>query len=387
ARLVASAGVESEELGTSVSASGDAVAAGSWGDDAFAGAVYVFSKPAGGWVGTLTQTERLTVADAAAGDSLGGSVGLEGGTIVAGASADDADRGSARVFTTASSGDGTAPDVSITLTPGAPDGLNGWYRTPVHVTASAADASGVAELRCNLDPGTAPSAFADLPAGCPFGGAGANVTADGAHAVYAAARDSVGNAGSAVSRAFKLDGGPPTVTCAAAPTFVLGGTGGNVTASVADAPSGPAASIVSTPADASSVGWKSVSLTGFDRAGNSRTVSCRYLVGYAVSLDAGFPRRPPGVNAGAAVPVRFALTDAGGTPIGDLEAQALAAACAVRVRLDDGAPACAKYDATSNRFVYVLKTPQSLAPGTHDVTLEVVFPGGVSATVVPLVVR
>lgn len=388
AQLEASAGVESEELGTSVSAWGDTVAAGSWGDDSFAGAVYVFSKPAGGWAGTLAQTERLTVADAAAGDSLGGSVGLEGGTLVAGASADDVDRGSARVFTVAAGdGDVTPPDVSITLAPAVPDGLNGWYRTPVHVTASAADPAGVGELRCSLDPGAAPSTFADLPAGCPFGGAGANVAADGAHAAYAAARDSVGNAGPAVSRTFKLDATPPDVTCAAAPTFVLRGAGGTVTANVTDTTSGPAIPTVSAPADLSTVGWKSLPLTGFDRAGNSRTVSCRYLVGYAVSLDAGFPRRPPGVNAGAAVPVRFALTDAAGTPISDGEALALAAACAVRVRLDGGAPGCAKYDASTDRFGYVLKTPQSLAPGTHEVTLEVVFAGGASATVVPLVVR
>jgi hypothetical protein len=35
----------------------------------------------------------------------------------------------------------------------------------------------------------------------------------------------------------------------------------------------------------------------------------------------------------------------------------------------------------------VLKPPQSLAPGTHQVTLELVFTGDTSATVVPLVVR
>jgi FG-GAP repeat len=388
ALLRASAAFDSEELGTSVSASGDAVAVGSWGDDAFAGAVYVFSKPAAGWAGTLTESQRLTVADAAAGDSLGGSVGFDADTIVAGASADDTDRGSARVFTAAAAGgDLTPPDVSITLAPGAPDGLNGWYRTPVHVTASAADASGVAELRCTLDPASAPSAFADLPAGCPFADAGANVATDRAHAVYAAARDTVGNAGAAVSRTFRLDGLAPTVTCAAAPTFLLGGAGGAVTAAVADVTSGPAATTVSAPANVSSVGWKSLALTGFDLAGNSRTVWCRYLVGYAVSLDAAFPRRPPGVNAGAAVPVRFALTDAGGAPIPDAEALALAAACAVRVRLDDEAPGCAKYDASSDRFTYILKTPPSLSPGTHDVALEVVLPGGVSSTVVPLVVR
>jgi FG-GAP repeat len=387
ARLAASASFDSEELGISVAARGDTVAAGSWGDDAFAGAVYIFTKPAGGWAGAVEETQRLTAADAAAGDSLGGSVGFDGGTIAVGASADDGDRGSARVFALpAAGGDVSPPDTEITLTPAVPDGQDGWYRTPVHVSVAATDASGVADLRCALDPVATPTAFADLAAGCAFGGAGANVANDGAHAVYAAARDSLGNAGSAVSKTFKLDAAPPAVTCASAPTFVLGGAGGAVTATVGDTVSGPTATSVSAPADISSVGWKSVALTGFDRAGNSRTLSCRYLVGYAISLDAGFPRRP-GVNAGAAVPIRFALTDAAGAPIADGAAQALSAACGVRVRLDGGAPGCARYDASSDRFVYVLKTPQSVAPGTHEVTLEVVFPGGISSTVVPLVIR
>ena len=339
ARLSASSAFDSEELGVSVAARGDTVAAGSWGDNAFAGAVYVFSKPIGGWAGSVEQSQRLTVADAAANDSLGGSVALDAGTIVAGASADDTDRGSARVFAVPTAGaDLTPPDVSITLAPASPDGSNGWYRTSVRVTASAADPSGVAELRCSLDPGAAPSVFADLSAGCAFGGAGADVTSDGSHTAYAAARDSAGNAGAAVFRAFQVDRGLPAVTCGAPPSFVLGGSGGGVTATVTDGTSGPAATTVSASADVSSVGWKSVSLTGSDLAGNSRTVSCGYAVGYAVTLDSAFPRRPPGVNAGAAVPVRFALTDAAGTPIADSAAQALAGACSVRVRLDGGEP-------------------------------------------------
>ena len=182
ARLRASAGTTSEELGVSVAVSGDVVAAGSWGDDAFAGAVYMFTKPGGGWAGTLDETERLTAADAAAGDGLGGSVGLDAGTLAAGASADNGDRGSARVFgTDTSGGDKTAPVTTIALTPAGPDGQNGWYRSAPHVRVAASDASGVAELRCVLDPATPPATFADLPSACPFAGAGAPVTTNGMH--------------------------------------------------------------------------------------------------------------------------------------------------------------------------------------------------------------
>ena len=90
----------------------------------------MFTKPGGGWAGTLDETERLTAADAAAGDGLGGSVGLDAGTLAAGASADNGDRGSARVFgTDTSGGDKTAPVTTIALTPASPDGQNGWYRS------------------------------------------------------------------------------------------------------------------------------------------------------------------------------------------------------------------------------------------------------------------
>jgi hypothetical protein len=156
---------------------------------------------------------------------------------------------------------------------------------------------------------------------------------------------------------------------------------------VTDAPSGPAAASASAPTDASSAGWKWASLTGFDRAGNSTTVKCGYLVGYALSFDPGLPTRPPGVNAGAAVPVRFALTNAAGTPIGDNDAAALAAACAVRIRLDGGEPGCARYDALTDRFTYVLKTPKELTAGMHSVAIEIAFTGGASSTSVPLLVK
>lgn len=49
-----------------------------------AGAVYVFSEPAAGWA-NRTQTAELTASNGAAGDSLGGSVAVDGSTIVAGA--------------------------------------------------------------------------------------------------------------------------------------------------------------------------------------------------------------------------------------------------------------------------------------------------------------
>ena len=70
---------------------------------------------------------------------------------------------------------------------------------------------------------------------------------------------------------------------------MIGGSGGSVSATVTDGASGPLSATVSAAASISSAGWRWASLTGFDRAGNSTTVSCGYLVGYALDVDAGFP--------------------------------------------------------------------------------------------------
>ena len=75
---------------------------------------------------------------------------------------------------------------------------NGWYVFPVNVQVSALDPGGsdVAQLRCVLDPAVAPpTLFSQLPASCPYAGAGAYVSTDGVHKVYAAAIDGAGNAG------------------------------------------------------------------------------------------------------------------------------------------------------------------------------------------------
>ena len=51
-------------------------------------------------------------------------------------------------------------------------------------------------------------------------------------------------------------------------------------ATVTDQDSGPGTDTVGAPADTSTAGAKSVSLTGEDVAGNSTTVDCEYTVGY-----------------------------------------------------------------------------------------------------------
>jgi virginiamycin B lyase len=173
------------------------------------------------------------------------------------------------------------PSTAIALAPAAADGHNGWYVSPVHVTVSASDSaagSGIAETRCVLDPASTPASFDEIPSGCAYLGAGADVTRDGKHVLYAAGVSKAGSEETPVSASFNIDTTPPTVTCNPPPTFVAGGAGGAVSATVSDGTSGPAQTSVSAPADASSAGQKSVSLTGADNAGNQTTVSCSYTV-------------------------------------------------------------------------------------------------------------
>ena len=80
AKLTASNG---DFLG-SVAIDGSTIVAGAPDSAVAAGAVYVFVKPASGWA-NATETAQLTSSDGTAGDELGDSVAISGGTVVAGA--------------------------------------------------------------------------------------------------------------------------------------------------------------------------------------------------------------------------------------------------------------------------------------------------------------
>jgi hypothetical protein len=109
ARLTASDGVANDRLGTSVSISGDTIAAGALyapfdaGPHNQQGAAYVFNKPAGGWADG-TQAAKLVASDGSVNDELA-PVGVSGSTVVAGAPLADVngktDQGAAYVFVNA----------------------------------------------------------------------------------------------------------------------------------------------------------------------------------------------------------------------------------------------------------------------------------------------
>ncbi|MGF3584392.1 MAG: OmpL47-type beta-barrel domain-containing protein [Thermoplasmatota archaeon] len=103
--------------------------------------------------------------------------------------------------------DATKPQSTHTLTPAAPDGLNGWYVSNVKVKLTATDpevngvSSGVKEIRYKIDGGAEQVYSTEF-----------SVTTDGQHTVTYWAVDKVGNAESPNSVSFKIDKTKPEIT-------------------------------------------------------------------------------------------------------------------------------------------------------------------------------
>ena len=136
-------------------------------------------------------------------------------------------------------------------------GGDGWFVSDVAVTWVIVDTDSATRI----------------DAGC-LGGAVINDTAE---SVQSCTASSVGGSTTA-SIVVKRDATAPTVTCAPSPSFGVAGVGGVVTATVADALSGPTQVAISAAADTTTAGTRTVMLTGTDRAGNTAQASCSYQV-------------------------------------------------------------------------------------------------------------
>ena len=281
------------------------------------------------------------------------------------------------------------PDVTVTTTPAAPPaGQDGWFNAAdlaangggITVNVSATDDSGVTNLLCTDDgnPVTVLNQSGSNPRTGSF-----QLTTDGIHDIECEATDGMtpSNTGASPDAdntvTVKIDATGPTVTCPTPPpVFVLNGPGGLISAIVTDALSGPVASPVSGPAIVTSAGAKTIDLTGEDKAGNTTTESCAYIVAYKfLGFDEPLPAEHR--KAGSTIPVKFRLGDANDVPIPDAEAAALAAACEVQVffTAGDPTPNCAEYKAGPNRFDFLLRTPKGVT-GLHVITIKV-FDGAV----------
>jgi hypothetical protein len=84
ATLAASDSTAADDFGGPVSISGNTIVVGSGGFNSYAGAAYVFVKPAGGWT-DMTQTAKLTASDGQPKDFLGSALSISNNTIALGA--------------------------------------------------------------------------------------------------------------------------------------------------------------------------------------------------------------------------------------------------------------------------------------------------------------
>jgi hypothetical protein len=192
------------------------------------------------------------------------SPALDGGILVA-----DQDNDRVREIT-------IPPAVTIELNPGSPNGSAGWYVT--NPVASVSSTQG-ATINCELDPPAAPPAFGAIPPGCPFLGLGTTISGNGSHDLYAAAQNAFGDQDLPLSVQVNIDVGAPRITCGAAPSFPFGTAGAQVTATLSDSVSGPAAGVLTAAADdSSSIGPHKVSLSGANNAGTAATATCSYTV-------------------------------------------------------------------------------------------------------------
>jgi hypothetical protein len=171
------------------------------------------------------------------------------------------------------------PRTTVTLSPATPTGSHGWYRGSVTASVAATTVIGtVVATRCQLD-GATPASFDALPAQCLFDNAGAQISGDGQHLLYAASITDAGQKEQPTATSIAIDATPPTVRCSSVrPVLRTGTVGALVKGTVTDTASGPESQTVAVPAATSTPGTKIAHLTGADNAGNRTTVNCPYLV-------------------------------------------------------------------------------------------------------------
>lgn len=274
--------------------------------------------------------------------------------------------------------DSTPPTTTITLSGGI-TGTSPWWTSAPQAVVSAEDGggSGVASIRCVVDPTVVPTGYDDLPAAsCSY--ATATTMAEGTHTLYAAAIDNVGNKGTLVSRTVKVDSLAPQINT---PTFskalYIGQQGVTASATGVDGGSGLAGTVACGSVDTTMAGDHTLTCAVSDNAGNRTSVDFHYLVEYQI---VGFlsPASGAKVRGGSSVTAKIALADASGTSISDTTAASLLSApCRVTFSAAGAQPAtaqCMSYSASKNVFTYawtLAKTPT----GSATITVTVTYPG------------
>jgi len=129
AKLIASDGKAGDYFGWALDVSGDTVAVGAFnasvGSHQNQGAAYIFVKPAKGWKTTSKFNAKLTASDGATTDQLGFGVATNGNTVLAGAPGFNSYQGAAYIFVKPAKGWKTTSKFNEKLT--ASDGVVGDY--------------------------------------------------------------------------------------------------------------------------------------------------------------------------------------------------------------------------------------------------------------------
>ncbi|MFC5178961.1 OmpL47-type beta-barrel domain-containing protein [Nocardioides taihuensis] len=164
-----------------------------------------------------------------------------------------------------------APTVGISVSPGDPDGANGWYTSVVEVTVTSDDAGALAAVEVSVDGST----WLDYVGRFPL--------ADGDWVVRARATDASGNTG-ADQLALKQDTAGPVVALVGGPsgTQELGSVAPEPACEASDATSGLQDCVVT--GYGTGLGEHTVVATATDGAGNVRKDSRTYTV-----VDTGRP--------------------------------------------------------------------------------------------------
>ena len=208
--------------------------------------------------------------------------------------------------------DTTAPALTLTSAPAAPNGNNGWYTSAVTLTASATDDS---------DPSPVISAAVDGAAAAQVS-APISFTTDGTHTVSATAADAVGNVSAPSTWTAKID------TTAPVSNAVVDAAGRTVTFSAADNTSGvarieyqlpggswiPATPSVTVGADAVVVSYRAVDVAGNTEAAHQVSVPKAGVTLLASSTLAVLSSSS--VVAGGSVTLTAKVTGPGALPSG-----------------------------------------------------------------------
>jgi hypothetical protein len=262
--------------------------------------------------------------------------------------------------------DETAPTTSISVSPSAPTGSNGWYDKAVDVTVNAADASGVKTVQYSLDNG---NTWVDYT--------GTIHLPEGVTTVQARAVDPYDNVGTATSVTVHQDSVAPTAALVGGPTgtVLFGTVPAAPSCDATDATSGLASCVVSGYSTA--LGSHTLTATATDNASLVTTVTRDYivapytLVGFYQPVDMNVVNT---AKAGSTIPVIFEIFR-GQTELTDVSE--VTSITYTAVTDDSSAPTDEietlatggtglRYDTSSGRFIYNWKSP---ATGSYRLKL------------------